>query len=370
MKRFEQIDFLRGLFLIIMTIDHFESPLRRLTYQTFGYVSAAEGFIFVSGLVAGLVYGRRIDKFGFKAVRIKIFSRVLEIYLYHIIILMVLTILLHNFDLIRDYWKDDRLLYDKPVLGFILGAVFLYQPDHLNILPIYCIFLLFAPFVFKALMRGKLVPLLCISFGLWIAGVAGLRDVFGQELARFLPVNLGYFNVLSWQFLFFTGLIFGYYKKDSDLNSLMQNKKLFAFCLVIGFLLFLTKFSRLYLGVFPPLNPLVDKSDLAPLRLLNFFVIAYIISYLLYKFKNFGKFQPIVFLGQHSLQVFAFHVLVTIVVVPWAETMDFQIFEDDFINNKFLRLFKIAMILMIVLSLYIPAYLHKKTLKKKQIKVL
>jgi hypothetical protein len=58
-QRSKLIDFLRGLCLVVITIDHLpHDPFEKFTWQTFGFVSAAEGFVFLSGLVSGIVYGR------------------------------------------------------------------------------------------------------------------------------------------------------------------------------------------------------------------------------------------------------------------------------------------------------------------------
>ena len=58
-SRIVLIDFLRGLCLVVMTIDHLpETLIRKFTLQGFGFFSAAECFVFLSGLVAGRVYGR------------------------------------------------------------------------------------------------------------------------------------------------------------------------------------------------------------------------------------------------------------------------------------------------------------------------
>jgi len=58
-SRIVLIDFLRGLCLIVMTVDHLpETIIKKFTLQGFGFFSAAECFVFLSGLVAGRVYGR------------------------------------------------------------------------------------------------------------------------------------------------------------------------------------------------------------------------------------------------------------------------------------------------------------------------
>jgi len=52
------IDALRGLMLVTMTIHHFPSLFCDYTFESLGYVNAVEGFVFLSGLVAGRVYTR------------------------------------------------------------------------------------------------------------------------------------------------------------------------------------------------------------------------------------------------------------------------------------------------------------------------
>ena len=51
-------DLLRGLMLVLMTLTHLPTRLTNPFGQPFGYVSAAEGFVLLSGYMAGLVYGR------------------------------------------------------------------------------------------------------------------------------------------------------------------------------------------------------------------------------------------------------------------------------------------------------------------------
>jgi hypothetical protein len=61
-KRNLLIDALRGLCFVLMTADHLPANvLHRFSntvYGPFGFFTAASGFVFLSGLVAGVVYGR------------------------------------------------------------------------------------------------------------------------------------------------------------------------------------------------------------------------------------------------------------------------------------------------------------------------
>src|SRR2546430_15849833 len=64
--RDERIDLLRGLAVVAMVVDHVAGPsiFHALTGGNRFFTSAAEAFIFISGLVMGLVYRRLVGREG------------------------------------------------------------------------------------------------------------------------------------------------------------------------------------------------------------------------------------------------------------------------------------------------------------------
>ncbi len=58
-------DLLRGFFVFAMIVDHIQGPswVHLLTGGNRFFASAAEGFIFISGLLAGQVYRRLIERY-------------------------------------------------------------------------------------------------------------------------------------------------------------------------------------------------------------------------------------------------------------------------------------------------------------------
>ena len=84
-----RLDTLRGLMLVMITINHLGSPLSLYTYQPFGFYSAAEGFVFLSGVVAGLVYAH-YAQFGKGSLWKKAFIRARDIYVVHILLVTLL----------------------------------------------------------------------------------------------------------------------------------------------------------------------------------------------------------------------------------------------------------------------------------------
>ena len=57
-RRMPELDALRGLFLVWMTFTHMPTRFSDFVNQPFGFVSSAEGFVFMSALLVSRVYLR------------------------------------------------------------------------------------------------------------------------------------------------------------------------------------------------------------------------------------------------------------------------------------------------------------------------
>src|SRR5665213_2571168 len=75
-----RFDSVRGLMLVCMAINHLPSALRFLTDESVGVFSAAEGFVLLSGIVAGWVYTRRLRRDGREALGSAAWKRMALIY--------------------------------------------------------------------------------------------------------------------------------------------------------------------------------------------------------------------------------------------------------------------------------------------------
>src|SRR4030095_2687561 len=69
-KRDVRIDWLRGLAMTCVIVNHskLSSLLSWFSYERFWIVTAAEVFVVLSGVVLGMVYGRRLARDGWRAV--------------------------------------------------------------------------------------------------------------------------------------------------------------------------------------------------------------------------------------------------------------------------------------------------------------
>jgi len=79
-KRWSEIDALRGLMLVLMTLTHLPTRFSDPLGQPFGFVSAAEGFVFLSAFMAGYIFAGRAMKDGVHAMRDAFLRRAARIY--------------------------------------------------------------------------------------------------------------------------------------------------------------------------------------------------------------------------------------------------------------------------------------------------
>src|SRR6266850_2674865 len=85
-RRDSYLDNLRGSFHLVMLVDHLPIlfpgmlPLFAWVFECAGYVSVAEGFVFLSGYITGLVYTRVAHESGAVVLWRKAILRALVIY--------------------------------------------------------------------------------------------------------------------------------------------------------------------------------------------------------------------------------------------------------------------------------------------------
>ena len=78
-QRYWEVDALRGLMLVLMTVTHLPTRLTDPLGQPFGFVSAAEGFVLLSAFMSGLVYSRLGYRDGVDAMRTAFLQRALSL---------------------------------------------------------------------------------------------------------------------------------------------------------------------------------------------------------------------------------------------------------------------------------------------------
>lgn len=286
------------------------SPISHALREPFGFTSAAEGFIFLSACLAGIVYGRIYINKGWEPMSTKVWRRARLVYIVHLSLLLsvVLTAWIYAGQVVpfANHFHDFLV---HPLSSAFLLPLLLHQPPIFDILPMYVLFLLATPFAFVMAKRHGWLMVLAFSAVLWLSGQFQ-SAYFPTDTTRLLPFRGGSFNVLAWQFLWMAGLALG---ETSSRRQLIP-QKFRAPLGVLATLLVLTGLSArhgLVAGwqVNPDLlmtNFWLNKWTLGPLRMLNFAVWVVLLTAWNPRPPKWMQ-APTALLGRHSLAVFAFH---------------------------------------------------------------
>src|ERR1700747_677304 len=147
MGRRLELDAVRGLMLVWIALTHLPTSASTYVNQPFGFVSAAEGFIFLSALFTGRIYFRMAEHDGYWPMTRRLWSRTLRLYVYHGLLLAFAFLVavpiasrgnrpgLHN---LLDFYFMVRAKQ-----SITEAALLVYRPPLLDILPMYIIFLAF-----------------------------------------------------------------------------------------------------------------------------------------------------------------------------------------------------------------------------------
>ncbi|WP_245688523.1 OpgC domain-containing protein [Vibrio sonorensis] len=304
MQRNHSVDAIRGTLLLVMTINHFVwittgwVDIQLLTLQPFGQVGAAEGFIFISGLMVGLIYsGADLTKS-----KAKLIHRAKQLYLYHIAaILTVLAISLVYMTAISEttgyFHRLFPWLMESKLSALGLSLTLLHKPQYFDILPMYIVFLLGAPWVLQQLNKGRIIAVLLVSVTLWLSSrfidlSTLLRPFFSEG-----TLNTGYFSWLAWQMLFVLGMCLGFTSRHKSIDWFKYRSLTILVALIAGTLFVFHRNIFAEYGIHQgTLGQLADKPSLGWLRVFNLLLLVYLFSYLIHLWPNIFAFKPLALL--------------------------------------------------------------------------
>ncbi len=299
-----------------MTINHLPTEIRAATDQSFGVFSAAEGFVFLSGLIAGLVYTRKFRTLGPGALWSAASERAKSIYRWQAASVLCAFVAVQLTERLLGYCSPTvpRLFFEHPALSLGLGLSLLYQPGLLDLLPMYCGFVLLLPTVIRALESGRRRLVLAVSAGVWLA-VQWAPPVDGAPL---YPINTGSFNLLAWQFLFVAGVAVGHARISGSQQVSRPSPWALAGAAAVavyGFGLHYAHWPRPWpdrvFGV------LLNKPALGLLRMADFGCVAYLVGVFGAQFPRALTWRPLAFLGRHSIAVVAAQSVAIMVVLQF-----------------------------------------------------
>ena len=318
-----RLDFFRGLSLFFIFIDHIpNNVLSYGTLHTIAFSDAAEVFIFISGYTAALVYGQLLVRRGTLVATVQIYYRVWQLYVAHIFIFMIYTAEVSYAMLklqTQTYSEELRLssFLQEPHVAVVKMMLLQYQPELLDILPLYIVLLAVFPIVLL-LQRGRPLAPLALSFAIYL-----LTLYFGWEPKTY-PANEGwFFNPFAWQFLFIVGATAG--GAQSAAQPLLPHwswipRAAIAMTLAVAVI----KLSWLANGFWNGIPALFydqlaewaeDKSDLSPLRLISFLALALTVVHFMARDSAILRHplsKLVITCGQHSLHVFCLGILLSV----------------------------------------------------------
>ena len=317
LERRPELDALRGLFLVWMTLTHLPTRFSDFVNQPIGFVSAAEGFVFMSALLVGRIYMRDTleDASG---VRARLWKRSLKIYAYHLAMLALLFTVAAAFAVHTHKAALNHLLnfyLAHPLVAIVGSALLIYCPPLLDILPMYVTFLFFTPMLLSTAVRHGWRKVLIVSAVVWVLAQFGLRDLVHNGIVRITHLQIplqetGAFNLFAWQAVWVAGLWIG--ARSAMGPTSLKKIPGWVAATSIAACIFFIGIRHGWLGPNLTQQALalqLDKWQLGPLRVVNLVSFTVVFYWLRQYLLPLVAIEPFLTLGKASLRVFCAHLV-------------------------------------------------------------
>jgi len=275
-----RLDACRGLALWFIFLDHIpHNALAWLSLRNYGFSDTSEVFVFVSGYTCMLAYGGALPEQGWTTIFARAIRRAWEIYAAFLLLLIAYFVLIWVAGDGARYLDETntRPFFEDPGAAVVHAVLLQYAAVNTDILPTFALLHLVFPALLWLFIRGREV-VLAASFVLYLT-----VQIFGWHLPAW-PNGELYFNPLAWQFLFVFG---AWYSEEGAgrLKKIVQSRAALALALlylVLSLAIALTWQIKPLEGFIPnavsKLIYPIDKSHLAPVRLLHFLALAIVVS--------------------------------------------------------------------------------------------
>jgi hypothetical protein len=319
-----ELDALRGLMLVLMTLTHMPTMFSLPSGQPFGFVSAAEGFVFLSAFMAGKVYGGRARRDGWPAMQVAFHERALKLYLCQLGLLLLAFTLIAWLGVRNQQGGVTGLLeffFIDPRTAVVGAALLLHNPPLLDILPMYIVLMLVSPWLLRRGLRQGWRGVLAVSALLWLGEQWGFGQAVHEQIAALsgLPIpygETGAFHWLAWQALWVTGLWLG--ARQQPLPRFPSWLLVLAAFYALGMLLWRHMAGQAPMPGVQAVGLLLDKWSLGPMRVMNFASVFVLLVWAgPWLLKVLPRPLPLELLGRHSLPVFCAHIVMALITLAF-----------------------------------------------------
>ncbi len=265
-----EVDFFRGIVLIVIVLDHIPgSALSHLMLHAYAFCDSAEVFVFLGGYASAAAYTAVLNRRGASAAQMRFIRRCWEIYRAYLLTALLTLLsgaLLAFFHLNRPMveltgWPP---FATQPLREALDILVLRRQPYLSSVLPMYVIFALCVPLAVP-LARRSAVAALLLSVVIWAAA---------RPLAVFFSIDdVGdwAFNPFAWQLMFVLGIV----SRVRPVSERFHMSTL-ARWLVHAGLVAVLAFAVVKLFVLTQPLPGTLKQNLSVDRVINFLAIAWL----------------------------------------------------------------------------------------------
>ncbi|POR50815.1 OpgC family protein [Bosea psychrotolerans] len=308
-QRDERLDFFRGLTMLIIFVAHLpENSWNAYIPARFGFSSGAEVFVFCSGLASALAFGSVFVRRGLALGTARILLRMWQVYwaqLGVVLALIALAALLDRTFGLAELPSQFAPLIKDPERALLGLATLTWQPDYLDILPMYLVILALVP---VAMALHRLHSSLPFVMTILLYGLVWTADFN-------LPGNpwngSGWFlNPFAWQLIFFIGFFFGMrwlpVPKLGDRSTLLAAGLVLLVSLPLSFWGILDNWPAAQ-ALRDLIVPASEKSNLHALRVLHFLALAYVMLSLVEGWRHRldeGLGHVFILIGRQSLATF------------------------------------------------------------------
>lgn len=308
-----RLDLFRGLALWFIFVDHIPTNVVSwLTVRNYGFSDATEIFVFISGYTAVIAYARMMEREGWVRAAARIWRRVWQLYVAHILLFVAFTAQIVWVSIARDMpslIEEMELmgLGQNPYQAILQAALLKFRPVNLDVLPLYIVLLAVFPFVLPAVIRWPF-GVIALSLALYAATCH-----FDWNLPAYPDDKVWYFNPLAWQVVFYVGAACAVL--GPQIARLDRFRKPLV-ALAVLYLLF-----SAFIALSWHYNPMerliptwvsrviypIDKTNIDILRFMHFLAVAWLVRVAVpanAAFLRWRALEPLRRCGEHSLLIF------------------------------------------------------------------